>query len=162
MPAIQTRAQSNWETVRSSGAVRFSVPVTTSHRLRCERLYFPAGLSMKEFSIFSVSFWLWTSMSRSYRLSGWSLPVPPLRAGLTLGIIPCRPILLLKTFAVALVLKTGTWRKHSTFLLNYMRILVHGSLETFHLGIVVLALALVFTLAVRPDIPSLLELMTEG
>ena len=68
----------------------------------------------------------------------------------------------MKNFAVALVLKVGTWRKHTTFLLNYMGILVHRSLETFHLGFVVPALALVFTLAVRLDIPSLLRLMAEG
>ena len=66
-----------------------------------------------------------------------------------------------KTFAVTRVLKAGTWRKHTTFLLNCMRILVHRSLETFLLGFVVPASALVFTLAVRPDIPSLLGLMTE-
>ena len=44
---------------------------------------------------------------------------------------------LLKTLAVALVLKAGSWRKHTTFLLNYMRVLVRRSLETFHLGFVV-------------------------
>ena len=41
---------------------------------------------------------------------------------------------LLKTLAVALVLKAGSWRKHTIFLLNYMRVLACRSLETFHLG----------------------------
>ena len=135
--AVQTRSQSHWETVRSRGAVRFYLAITTPHRLRFERLFFPAGLSMKEFSISSVSFWLRTMISRSCRLSGWPLLVPPLRTRLTLDVAPY--LLLMKTFAVALVLKAGSWRKHTTFLLNYMRILVHRSLETFHLGFVVSA-----------------------
>ena len=54
---------------------------------------------------------------------------------------------LLKTFAVALVLKARSWQKHVAFLLNYVRVLFRRSLKTFHL---------VFTLAVRPDIPTLL------
>ena len=41
---------------------------------------------------------------------------------------------LLKTFAVALVLTACSWRKHIAFLLNYLRVLSHRSLETFHLG----------------------------
>ena len=41
---------------------------------------------------------------------------------------------LLKTFAVALVLKVRSWQKHIAFLLNYMRVLSRRPLETFHLG----------------------------
>ena len=41
---------------------------------------------------------------------------------------------LLKTFAVALVLKARSWRKHITFLPNYVRVLFRRSLKTFHLG----------------------------
>ena len=41
---------------------------------------------------------------------------------------------LLKTFAVALVLKTRSWRKDIAFLLNYMRVQSCRSLETFHLS----------------------------
>ena len=72
----QTQVQSHWETVRSSGTVRFYLAITTPHHLRCEWLFFPAGCSMKEFSISSVSFRLRTTISRSCRLSGrplWSL-----------------------------------------------------------------------------------------
>ena len=134
--AVQMRAQSHWETARSSGAVRFSLAVTTPHRLQCERLFFPASLSMKEFSIFSVSLWLRTTMS-VVPAFGVVLTGPSSESQVTVGIAPC--LLLLKTFAVALMLKAGTWRKHTTFLLNYMRILAHRSLEAFNLGFVVLA-----------------------
>ena len=41
---------------------------------------------------------------------------------------------LLKTFALALVLKARSWQKHVTFLLNYIRVLFRRSLKTFHLG----------------------------
>ena len=82
VPTVQTRAKSHWETVRFSRAVRFSLPVSAPHRLRCGRLFFPTALNMKEFSIFSVSFWLRTTMSRSFRLSWWSFPILPLSARL--------------------------------------------------------------------------------
>ena len=41
---------------------------------------------------------------------------------------------LLKTSAVALVLKAHSWRKHVAFLLIYVRVLFRRSLKTFHLG----------------------------
>ena len=134
VPAVQTQAQSHWEAVRSSGAVRISLAVMTPHCLRCGRLFFPAGLSMKELSFFSVAFWLRATMSRSCRLSRWSF-----------WSILCEPgcpgyhsvSSLLKTLAVALVLKSSSWRKHTTFLLSYMRVLARKSLETFHLSFVV-------------------------
>ena len=78
VPAVQKRAKSHWETVRFSRVVRFSLPVSAPHRLRYGRLFFPTTLNMKEFSIFSVSFWLWTMMSRSCQLSWRSFPVLPL------------------------------------------------------------------------------------
>ena len=142
----QTRAQSRWETVRSSGTVRFYLAITTPHHLRCERLFFPALRSMTVFSISLVSFWFRATLSQSCRLLGRPLPVPLLRARQTLGITPY--LLLMKNFAVSQVLKAGTWRKHTTFLLNSMRVLAHRSLENFHLGSVVPASALVSPLPV--------------
>ena len=70
-------------------------------------------------------------MSRSCRLSWWSFPVLPLSARLPW--ISLR-VFLLKTFAVALVLKARSWPKHVTFLLNYVRVLFRRSHKTFHLG----------------------------
>ena len=45
--------------------------------------------------------------------------------------------------AVDHVLKAGTWRRHTTFTHHYLRDLAHQSLDTFHLGPVVAAQALV-------------------
>ena len=70
---------------------------------------------------------------------------------------------LLKTFAVALVLKTRSWRKDIAFLLNYMRVQSCRSLENLPPEFLwCQLLALVFTLAVHPDIPALLGLLPEG
>ena len=48
-----------------------------------------------------------------------------------------------KNFAVTQVLKAGTWQRHTTFTRHYLRDLDHRSLDTFHLGPVVSAQALV-------------------
>ena len=64
-----------------------------------------------------------------------------------------------KTLTFTLVLKAGSLRKHTTFLLNYMRVLACRALETFHLGFVLPAFGPGFYLG--PDIPALLGLMTE-
>ena len=52
-------------------------------------------------------------------------------------------LLFKKNFAVDQVLKAGTWRRHSTFTRHYLRDIAHKSLDTFHLGPVVAAQALV-------------------
>ena len=57
------------------------------------------------------------------------------------GIAPS--LLFKKNFAVAQVSKAGTWRRHTTFTRHYRRDLAYRSLETFHLGPVVAAQALV-------------------
>ena len=57
------------------------------------------------------------------------------------GIAPS--LLFKKNFAVDQVLKVGTWRRHTTFTRHYLRDLAHRSLDTFHLGPVVVAQALV-------------------
>ena len=159
VPAVQTQAQSHWETVRSSEAVRFSLTVTTPHRLRCGRLFFPAGLSMKEFSIFSVSFWLRMTISRSNRLSWWSFPVLPLEARLPW--VSLR-VVFAEDVSCCSGVEGGFLTESPTFLLNYMRVLTHRSLETFHLGFVVLAFGPGFHLGRSPDIPALLGLLTGG
>ena len=52
VPTVQTRAKSHWETVGFSREVRFSLPVSAPRRLRWGWLFFPAALTMKEFSTF--------------------------------------------------------------------------------------------------------------
>ena len=113
---------------------------TAAHRPRCERLCVTAGRSKKEISKTTVSFWLRKTISRAYELSGTEQPVPAPRARETRGIAPS---LLFKNFAVDQVSKAGTWIRHTTFTHYYLRDLAHRSLDTFHLGPVVAAQALV-------------------
>ena len=103
---------------------------TAAHRPRCERLFITAGRSTKEIAKNTVSFWLQKTISRAYQLSGRSTPDPPPRARETRGIAPS--LLFKKNVAVDLVLKTGTWRRHTTFKLHYLRDLAHRSPKTFH------------------------------
>ena len=121
-------------------AVRGYLDRTAAHRLRCERLFVTAGRS-KEISKTTVSFWLRKTISHAYELSGTEQPVPAPRARETRGIAPS--LLFKKNFAVDQVLKAGTWRRHTTFTRHYLRDLAHRSLDTFHLGPVVAAQALV-------------------
>ena len=114
---------------------------TASHRPRCERLFVTAGRSKKEIAKTTVSFWLRKTISRAYELSGTALPVPAPWARETRGIAPS--ILFRKNFAVDQVLKAGTWRRHTTFTRHYLRDIAHKSLDTFHLGPVVAAQAVV-------------------
>ena len=100
-----------------------------------------AGCSKKEIAKTTVSFWLRKTISRAYELSGTALPVPAPRARETCGIAPS--LLFKKNFAVDQVLKAGTWHRHTTFTRHYLRDLAHRSLDTFHLGPVVAAQALV-------------------
>ena len=122
-------------------AVRCYLDRTAAHRLRCERLFVTAGRSTKEVVKNTVSFWLRKTISRAYQLSGRSVPDPPPRAWETRGI--ALSLLFKKNFAVDQVLKAGTWRRHTTFTCRYLRDVTHRSLETFHLGPVVTAQALV-------------------
>ena len=122
-------------------AVKVYLDRTASHRPRCERLFVTAGRSKKEIAKTWVSFWLRKTISRAYELSGTALPVPAPRARETRGIAPS--ILFRKNFAVDQVLKAGTWRRHTTFTRHYLRDIAHKSLDTFHLGPVVAAQALV-------------------
>ena len=122
-------------------AVRCYLDRTAAHRPLCERLLVTAGRSKKEISKTTVSFWLRKTISRAYELSGTEQPVPAPRARETLGIAPS--LLFKKNFAVDQVLKAGTWRRHTTFTRHYLRDLAHRSLDTFHLGLVVAAQALV-------------------
>ena len=121
--------------------VRCYLDRTAAHRPRCDRLFITAGLSKKEISKTTVSFWLRKTVSRAYELSGTALPVPAPRARETRGIAPS--LLFKKNFAVDQVLKAGTWLRHTTFSRHYLRDLAHWSLDTFHLGPVVAAQAVV-------------------
>ena len=79
-------------------------------------------------------------ISLAYQLSGKALPAPSPLARETRGIAPS---LLFKNYAVSQVLKAVTWRRHTTFTRHYPRDLSHNSLDTFHLGPVVAAQAMV-------------------
>ena len=122
-------------------AVRCYLDRTVSHRLRCERLFITAGRSTKEISKNTISFWLRKAISRAYQLLGRSVSYPPPRARETQGTSPSLPFK--KNFAVTQVLTAGTLRRHTTFTRHYLRDLAHRSLETFQLGPVVAAQALV-------------------
>ena len=122
-------------------AVKCYLDHTAAHRPRCERLFVTAGLSKKEISKTTVSFWLQKTISRAYQLSGTEQPVPAPQAQETRGIAPF--LLFKKNFAVDQVLKAGAWRRHTTFMRHYLRDLAHWSLDTFHLGPEVAAQALV-------------------
>ena len=122
-------------------AVRCYLDRTAAHRPRCERLFVTAGRSKKEISKTTVSFWLRKTILRAYQLSGMEQPVSAPRVRETHGIAPS--LLFKKNFAVDQVLKAGTWRRHTTFTRHYLRDIAHWSLDTFHLGPVVAAQALV-------------------
>ena len=121
--------------------VRRYLDRTAAHHPSCERLFVIAGRSKLEISKSTVSFWLRKTISRAYELSGTEQPVPAPRARETCNIAPS--LLFKKNFDVDQVLKAGTWRRHPTFTRHYLRDLAHRSLDTFHLGPVVAAQALV-------------------
>ena len=133
-------------------AVRRYLDRTVAHRPRCERLFVTAGRSKKEISKTTVSFWLRKTISRAYQLSGTEQSVPAPRAQETrgigaiprgIGVIPRVSLLFKKNFTVDQVLKASTWHRHTTFMRHYLRDIAHRSLDTFHLGPVVAAQALV-------------------
>ena len=111
------------------------------HRPRCEWFFVTARRSKKEIAKTTVSFWLRKTISRAYELSGTALPVPAPRARDMRGIAPS--LLFKKNFAVDQVLKAGMWHRHTTFTRHYLRDIAHKFLDTFHLGPVVAAQALV-------------------
>ena len=121
-------------------AVKCHLACTAQHRPRCERLFITSGRTRK-ISKNMVSFWLRRVISRAYQLSGKALPAPSPLARETRGIAPS--LLFKKNYAVSQVLKAGTWRRHTTFTRHYLRDLSHKSLDTFHLGPVVAAQAMV-------------------
>ena len=121
--------------------VKHYVASTGQHRPRCERLFVASGCTKKEISKNTVSFWLRQVISLAYQLSGKPFPTPSPLARETHGIAPS--FLFKKNYAVSQVLKAGTWRRHTTFTRHYLRDLSHKSLDTFHLGPVVAAQAMV-------------------
>ena len=141
VPALPPTQNRNGRLLCPVRAVRRYLDRTADHRPRCQRLFVTAGRSKKEISKTTVSFWLRKTISRAYQLSGTALPTPAPRARETRGIAPS--LLFRKNFAVDQVLKAGTWRRHTTFTRHYLRDIAHRSLDTFHLGPVVAAQALV-------------------
>ena len=141
VPALpNARNNRNGRLLCPVGVVRRYLDRTAAHRPRCERLFVTVGRS-KEISKITVSFWLRKTLSHAYQLSGTEQPVPAPRARETRGIAPS--LLFKKNFAVNQVLTAGTWRRHTTFMRHYLRDLAHRSFDTFHLGPVVAAQALV-------------------
>ena len=122
-------------------AVKLYLRRTAPHRPACERLFLTTGPNPKEIAKNTISFWLRKTIARAYELAGRSLPVPAPRARETRGIAPS--LLYRKNFALPQVLSAGTWRRHTTFTRHYLRDIAHKSLDTYHLGPVVAAQALV-------------------
>ena len=122
-------------------AVKLYLRRTAPHLPACERLFLTTGPNPKEIAKNTISFWLRKTIARAYELAGRSLPVPAPRAREFRGIAPS--LLYRKNFALPQVLSAGTWRRHTTFTRHYLRDLAHKSLDTYHLGPVVAAQALV-------------------
>ena len=122
-------------------AVRRYLDRTATYRPQVSRLFVSTGRDKKEIGRNTISFWLRRVISRAYQLAGRDQPVPSARAREVRGIAPS--LLFKKNFAVAQVLKAGTWRRNTTFTRHYLRDLAHRSLDTFHLGPVVAAQSVV-------------------
>ena len=142
IPALpKSRDSPNGRLLCSVRAVKYYLARTAQHRPRCERLFVTSGRTKKEISKNSVSFWLRRVISLAYQLSGKPLLTPSPLARETRGIAPS--LLFKKNYAASQVLKAGTGRCHTTFTRHYLRDLSHKSLDTFHLGPVVAAQAMV-------------------
>ena len=142
IPALpKSRDSPNGRLLCPVRAVKHYLNRTAQHRLRCERMFVTSGRTKKEISKNTVSFWLRRVICMAYQLSGKPLPTSsPLARG-TRGIAPS--LLSKKNYAVSQVLKAGTWRRHTTFTHHCLRDLSHKSLDTFHLGPLVAAQAMV-------------------
>ena len=142
IPALpKSRDSPNGRLLCPVRAVKYYLSCTAQHRPRCERLFVTSGHTKKEISKNTVLFWLRRVISLAYQLSSKPLPTPSPLARETRGIAPS--LLFKKNYAVSQVLKAGTWRRHTTFTRHYLRDLSHKSLDTFHLGPMVAAQAMV-------------------
>ena len=121
-------------------------------------MFITAGRSTKEIAKNTVSYWLRKTISRAYQLSGRSVPVPPPRAGKTMGYhsvfsvkeLRCRPGVEGGYMAQAHHLHASLLERPCTYV---PRNLPPGSCGS--------GSGLGLTLAARPDIPSLPGLMTD-
>ena len=119
-------------------AVKLYLRRTAPHRPACEWLFLTTGPNPKEIAKNTISFWLRKTIARAYEpFSTCSRP----SCLETRGIAPS--LLHRKNFALPQVLCAGMWRRHTTFTRHYLRDLAHKSLDTYHLGPVVAAQALV-------------------
>ena len=142
IPALpKSRDSPNGRLLCPVHAVKHYLTRTAQHRPLCERLFVTSGRTKKEISKDTVSFWLRRVISRAYQLSGKPLLTSSPLAQETRGI--ASSLIFKKNYAVSQVLKAGTWRRHTTFTRHYLRDLSHKSLDTFHLGPVVVAQATV-------------------
>ena len=103
----------------------------------------------------TVSFWLWTTISHVYLLSGMVQPVPAPWARASRGIAPS--LLFKKNFAVNPVWNAGAGCRLAAFPCRYLSDVVHQSLDSFHLGHAVAVQALVSPWPARLDIPLLID-----
>ena len=110
---------------------------------------------MKELLKTTVSFWLRTTISHIYLLSGMEQPVLAPRARVSRDIAPS--LLFKKNFAVNPVWNAGAGCRLAAFPRRYLRDVVCQSLNSFHLGPVVAVQALVSPWPARLDIPLLID-----
>ena len=120
-------------------ALRRYMAMTAACRPACERLFVSTGEAKREINKNSISHWIRRVISRAHAEAGD--PVPRPRARETRGIGPS--LLFKKNFSVENVLKAGTWKRLSTFSRFYLRDLASKILDTYHLGPVVAAQAVV-------------------
>ena len=141
IPALpKSRDSPNGRLLCPVRAVKHYLARAAQHCPLCERLFVASG-APRRISLRIVSFWLRRVILLAYQLLGKPLPTPSPLAWETCGIAPS--LLFKKNDAVSQVLKAGTWRRRTTFMRHYLRDLSHKSLDTFHLGPVVAAQAMI-------------------
>ena len=129
------RAQTDARLLCPVRALRRYLECTEPHRPRFERLWLATGVSKREISKNSISFWIRQVISRAYGDAADAPPNPKARELRGLG----PSLLFKKNFSVEAVLKAGTWKRQSTFTRFYLRDLASKTLDTYHLGPVVAA-----------------------
>ena len=131
IPALlKSRDSPNGRLLCPVRAVKYYLACTAQHRPRCERLFVTSVRTKKEISKNTVSFWLRRVISLTYQLSCKPLPTPSPLAWETRGI--ALSLLFMKNYAIS-----------TTFTRYYLRDLSDKLLDTFHLGPVVAAQAMV-------------------
>ncbi|MGL5405356.1 MAG: hypothetical protein ACRDAX_00930, partial [Propionibacteriaceae bacterium] len=119
-------------------ALRRYLKRTRHLRPECRRLFVSTGVTKKEVSKNTLSFWLREVIRRAYEADGSDdIRTSRPRAHEVRSIGPS--LAFRKNFSVAQVLKAGVWSNQTTFTSFYLRDIAHRSLDTFSLGPVVAA-----------------------